>query len=362
MEFSKSAVNAQKRLDKNIGETFKEYKARMLKEEQEKENARTNNLIEQADLVNAKRNRERERLNEANKRINYENLSTVIGLTEALTEVVKHSLLLDLEEYSKINENYEDFIRSNIRSFLENADLNLNIDNPNTLQLIETMNKMRPALENGIYLTEAELKAQFNNKDIDENSQTDEFGRPSWNDANAAIDGLSCNVMDRVAEIIDNDTHAAQIVDDNLNAIVNPMSESTLLVRNERPRKTVLEVLALNEANEMLANNKGYNSDLALANAITYITILETLDASGLVSVGRDGYNAILEAAGERNQERRVAKHSHAINLLEKHEADEIKEKVSLVESKISARHANFKSFSEWKKEQNIITENTPNI
>lgn len=360
MEFSKSAVNAQKKLDKNIGETFKEYKARMLKEQEAIESERINNLIEQADLVNAKRNRERDRLNEANKKINYDNLSTVIGLTEALSRVVKASLLLNVEEYKLINENYEDFIKTNIRSFLENAELNLNINNENTIKLIEVINKMRPSVDNGIYLTEAELAKQFN--DIDPNDQPDEFGRPSWNDATKAIDNLSVNVMDRVAELVDNDVQQATVVNDNLNAIVNPMTENSLLVKNNRPRKTILEVLALNEANEMLANKKEYNSDLALANAITYITILETLDASGLVSVGKNGYNAILEAAGERNVERRVAKHSHAINLLENKDAEEIREKVTLVESKISARHANFKSFSDWKKERDVITENTPNI
>lgn len=358
MEFSKSTANTQKRIDSNIGEAFKAYKQRREQETLSEQASRDKVMTEQAELIYAKKNRERTKLQESTKRMEYDEKVTLIGLTEALTEVVKESLLLDLNEYAKINPNYEEFIRSNIKSFLENAEINENITNQYTLTLIENMNALKPSLENGICLTEAELIENFQQKPEKEDlDKLDAFGRPSYNQCDAAIDGLSCNVMDRVAELIDNEREAVQQVDDQLNAMVTPMGvneSSQLLVRNVKPQKTVLEVLSINEANEMIKNGQEYNPDLALANAITYITVLEALDASGLVSFGKEGYRAIMEAAGEYKREKRIAPQSHPINIVEKADEEAIKERVAMIESQVSeARLSGFKSFSDWKKEKN---------
>jgi len=58
----------------------------------------------------------------------------------------------------------------------------------------------------------------------------------------------------------------------------------------ETPRKGILESLALNEAKEMLAEGKEYNGDLALANAIVHLTILETFNATGLIPISEMDY------------------------------------------------------------------------
>lgn len=362
MEYSKSLYNYKKRIDADRFESFQAYKKRREDEALMEQQKNKKIMEDYSDLANLKKNRERARLQEANRKMEYDEKVNVIGLTEALTAIVKKSLLLDIDEYAKLNENYEETIRSTIKDFLTKGNINENITNPNTLAIIESINAAKPKQEVGIYLNESELSTAYHyfNKpeaklDVD-NDAIGEYGAPSYNTCTKEIENLSCNVMDKVASQIDKDSRSAEEVDAQLNAIA--MTESKLLIRNDKPNRSVLEVLALNEAKEMIQEKKEYNSDLALANAITYITILETLDATGLITVGTEGYKAILEAAGEYDN-KRVAKSSHAINLLEEKDEQEIKEKVSLYESQVSsARHAGFKSFDDWKAERKTISLN----
>ena len=61
------------------------------------------------------------------------------------------------------------------------------------------------------------------------------------------------------------------------------------------PRPTgILEVLAFNEAKDMISEGKEYSADLAIANSIKYITILETLDETGILPMKRDHYERII--------------------------------------------------------------------
>ena len=62
----------------------------------------------------------------------------------------------------------------------------------------------------------------------------------------------------------------------------------------ETPKKNLLETLAFNEAMEMIAEGKAYNGDLALANSLMYITILETFNATGLLTITERDYADIV--------------------------------------------------------------------
>ena len=71
------------------------------------------------------------------------------------------------------------------------------------------------------------------------------------------------------------------------------ISESRKFFSEPRPTG-ILEVLAFNEAKDMISEGKEYSADLALANAIKYITILETLDETGIIPMKRDHYEKII--------------------------------------------------------------------
>ena len=340
-EMSKSTMNKAKRIDKQIGETFKEYQERKRLEEQAALDSQKTSMEKSLALQSQKYERIREHERAAKKAMLYEDTVNVIGLTEMLTRVVEQSLLLDLDEYKRLNENYHGFIKSTINDFLIKADINENIDNENTLGLYECVQAHKPAKEVGVYLTEAEIQDQYDDLPY-------EVGEDY-------IEALSGDIMDRVATMVDADKKVAGEIDGNLNAIAN-VNESVML-RNEEDQKTVLEVLALNEATDMVRNGKEYNADLALANAITYVTILETLDASGLVKIGKEGYRNILEAAGAKATPKNVNMKKPVV--LTENQETEVKRNVYQYTSRVEeARHAGFKSFSDWKKEKIQLTEN----
>jgi hypothetical protein len=62
---------------------------------------------------------------------------------------------------------------------------------------------------------------------------------------------------------------------------------------HEVPKKGILESLAFNEAMEMIKEGKEYNPDLALANALTYLTILETFNSTGLLKISKEDYKKL---------------------------------------------------------------------
>lgn len=340
IEISKSAVNRSKKIDSNIAEAFKEFKAKKAAEEKMLQESKDKKVYDTLyNSYGAKKDREREKSKLLTESLDYDNKATIAGLTSVLTKIVKESLLLDPEEYKAINENYEKTISDTIKTFLEKADLNENIDNPNTAKLLEFVEANKPSKEFGKYLTEAQLY--------------DEYGNKTYETVNNEMDELSGNVMDRVAQLIDTQRIESQNVNDNLNAITNMQeSERPALFRNDN-RKSILEVLALNEATEMVANGHPYNSDLALANAITYITVLETLDATGLVKVGKEGYRRLLEASGEITTPiRKIAAKASPMALQETEK--EVKSKYQILQEKINdSKTAGFVSFSDWKKSKN---------
>ena len=131
-EMSKSTMNKAKRIDKQIGETFKEYQERKRLEEQAALDSQKTSMEKSLTLQSQKYERIREHERAAKKAMLYEDTVNVIGLTEMLTRVVEQSLLLDLDEYKRLNENYHGFIKSTINDFLIKADINENIDNENT--------------------------------------------------------------------------------------------------------------------------------------------------------------------------------------------------------------------------------------
>lgn len=86
------------------------------------------------------------------------------------------------------------------------------------------------------------------------------------------------------------------------------------LVR-ETPRQGLIESLAVNEAMNMLAEGKEYDSDLCLAKAIMYVTITESMDALHLMKVDDIAYGKIINAAGGKClTENRISKSDKLYN------------------------------------------------
>lgn len=264
--------------------------------------------------------------------MNYSNHFTTIALTEALTKCAKNALLLDLDEYAKLNPNYENEMRETFKCFLESNSVNKDIQNKEIVELFESIKSETPPAQ--LYLTEDQEFDIVNSKIMSKDC------------VNRGLDSLCRDVRSRVADIVAKDQAAlaanqadldyaaekelevAPIVPvqpepmaadpyaplpdpeamspDQMGDAANqpmpaPVMESAkpkFRIAKDQVKSGIVETLTINEANKMLAEGKQYNSTLALANAIKYITILETLDAADIVSIGNDGYNRILSASG----------------------------------------------------------------
>jgi len=80
--------------------------------------------------------------------------------------------------------------------------------------------------------------------------------------------------------------------------------EETL--RRDIPRCGLIESLAVNEADNMLAKGENYDGDACLAKALMYVTITEAMDETGLMSLDEKSYaNVILNAGGTLNENKR---------------------------------------------------------
>lgn len=80
-------------------------------------------------------------------------------------------------------------------------------------------------------------------------------------------------------------------------------NKKNVLVREDL-HSGLLESLAVNKAKNLLSEGKPYNSDLCLADALMYITITETLNVSGIMTITESDYANIISAlSGNRLKE-----------------------------------------------------------
>lgn len=270
---------------------------------------------------------------EQDRTFSYKNNFIVKALTEALSSCANNALLLNAEEYEKINPNYKAEIKETIHSFLENAKIDPSKAkiNPDLLAIYEEIVKEVPPAD--LYLTEEdEEKVIYDN--IMSNSTV-----------NNKLDNICRDVRARVANIVTKDQEALVAEQDDLDYIANKeaqvapivpvqpepvvdapladpedpstdvvqqpetqpinnmpiqqtITESANIIRKKSKKHGIVETIAMNEATQMLAEGKAYDKTLAIANTVKFITVLETLDASGAVEIGPAGYNNILAASG----------------------------------------------------------------
>lgn len=287
----------------------------------------------------------------------YDGRVAKIGLEIALSEAAIRALPLDEEEYKKINPKYSDEIS---KSITEAMDGQIDVDGISApiKVILKGISEAAPAKSEGMLMEDQTLRDKLmtslqDNEDVDNAIDSlsatvrDNVAGIVANDQraadqiNSAIEDIK-TAKDIAAEKMGADqsaaAQAAQTADQQAqsqqaeaaaddpatydpNYIPDPSAEAapaaaapemgkdvsitvggtTVTVHNESysrnaPVKGIVEALALQESINMISNGQRYDSDLALANAIKTITVLETMNASGLVRVGRSGYARLLES------------------------------------------------------------------
>lgn len=299
-------------------------------EEKEKLEKQNKSLYEAAfTSIGGAFHKSRVKKEEAVRSIQYFDNYVTLALTEAFSFVAEKALLLDEEIYAELNPTYKTELSESIRSFLENAELNEQVNNPVVKELMEEISRNIPDAK--LHLTEEEERRYFHDTVLT---------KPQ---IQTGLDSLARDTRVRVANLVANDQKelakeqealdkikekemasapvipveqevAPEVQDEILPDVELPVEaqpepevapeeetaeEPTPFVQ-ESYKHRVIETLALNEASKMLEEGLEVNPDLALANTIKLVTVLETLDSSGLITIGRKGYENILKQSGVR--------------------------------------------------------------
>lgn len=259
------------------------YNKSLMESEEEKRLSEENSAMSGARFGYASTlERSKNRINSLNEEIRYNNTSSIIGMTEMVARVVEEALLLDEEEYAALNPNYRTEIREIISGFLTEGNINEEINNPETLRIMEHVARSLPNVKIGKTLTEEEIAKKVS----DDTSK----------EVDASIKGLSRNVSKKVAKIVDDEKKKA----DKINADVKksqkadeeaPVEEAEEYSADELIEAIANEELSVEELDAMLENGE--------ISEEVYNEVHDALESTGIMT----GEQPIPEEEGEAMEE-----------------------------------------------------------
>jgi hypothetical protein len=357
-QVSKKTLENNKRLEEQAEKALKFHHEKTISESKTREEKIKEAMIEAARFSQSSPfMRNKARVKALQESIQYNEKASNAVLSTILSSIVENALLLDTEEYSKLNPNFRKEIKETVSSMLAGGNLNTNISNKQTLTIMEHIARSIPDVKTGVYLTEEEISSIVS-------KETPER-------VNMSIDNLTSDVKERVANIVSSENEdiekiqkdidevisiseaakskraasqqmteqlppeayeeemspeemaqieqqqqqeaqGEEVPEDeylqyqqdgqsqvvipqtaNKNTAVEVAPDGTVRVNimrealyREHGKKGMLETLALNEALDMVSQGKPYNGDLAIANALKYLTIIETFKSSNLIKEG----------------------------------------------------------------------------
>ena len=343
----KKSLENSKRLENQANDSLKKYYDGLREEEQAKQAKLHETMISSAAFASSSacmKNKQRTQLLE--QQIKYNNRMATIVMTEYLSNIVEGALLVDTEEFAQLNPSYKADIRETVLAFLENADVESSVKDKRTLAIMEHIAREIPDVKTGIYLKEEEIVDLINkqtpeavNQSIDSlTADVQEKVANLVSQEQGEVQGIEDEIEKIVAiseaakskgqaaapaveevpaeeyveEVPMDDAQYEEVPEDEYYEYQQPdikPKETKIKISKdgqvevsikeafikETPRKGVLETLALNEALDMVKEGKEYNGDLAIANALMYITILETMNATGLLKLSKYDYQQLLK-------------------------------------------------------------------
>ena len=365
---SRKSLEEAKRIEKQTNDYLKAHDAKLREEKELLEKKKTEELNSKLGFSPRSayaKSKQRVKLMES--AINYNKKATTAVMADLLSNLAERSLLVDTEEYSKLNPGYRHDIKETVVELLQNADLESNITNKRTLKLMEFVARSIPDAKTGVYLKEEEIVdmvKKMSPKEIEDS--LDELSHDVKDEVANLVSkeqGDVNQIQDEVAEIVavsealkgqqqeempaeelpaeevpaeeipageeqveelpaeempaqevpseeEEDEYAeyqqsltpGTVQQKETNLEVAPDGTIRINVLRERflrehPKSGVLESLALNEAMDMIKEGKPYNGNLAIANALMYVTVLETFNKAGLIKLDRDELKRIARVA-----------------------------------------------------------------
>lgn len=321
-------------------------------------------------------------------------------LTEAIKRIVSESLLLDAGLYKAINESYEEDVVNDIKTLLNDKNIAAG-----KVHFSESM-KVIVSAADAIVPTYDDYVKLFESEEENKEDQLALFDKAlSKEEVKTAISSLSTEVKEKVAEIVQKEQEAAakdieligklndmnqereaaaqltatdeleqsaEIADASMDNAAEAIDQGEVMqkpepVVQERYQHGIIEAFMINESKNALKENLEFNSDLALAKAIQFVTITETFSSTGLLDVTDETYHDIIKASGLYKDVRDLGMSSKAAarmdNIAKKYEEEENKYQDAYKPDVAGApRHdategKQIKTYAEWKKEQESAAE-----
>lgn len=195
---NKAVLDKNVRLEKQADKYLAEMLSKQREEKETKEKALNEAALSSARFgYAATMERSRNRVKSLQEELKYTNTASTVAMTEMISRVVENSLLLDEEEFAKLNPTYKKDIRETVRGLLESGAFHES-SNPDALTIVNYVASTLPNVQDGKYLTEDDISGMFAQK--------------SPVEVEKAINDLSGNVSNRVAILVEKEQKKAKDV------------------------------------------------------------------------------------------------------------------------------------------------------
>jgi hypothetical protein len=205
-QVSKKTVDRSKRIEAQREKFLEQHQTKLREEAAAAEKLKQDQILSNARFSQASpyiKNKERVKI--AEQTVRYADRVSTAVMTNILSTLVEKSLLLDESEYVKLNPDYKKTIRETVKSFLESGDLENSITDKRTLLIMEHIAKSIPEPKTGIYLKEEDI--------------IDMVKKSTPAEINSAIDSLSGNIKERVANIVVKEQDEAKEIEQDVKEV-----------------------------------------------------------------------------------------------------------------------------------------------
>ena len=187
------------------------------------------------------------------------------AMIEIFADIVDSSLVLD-EDYTEINPNYRLDLEDILENIFNQGDINTDVTNEDTVAVFEAVYISTPLYEEA--------------KDEDIKEVSKKVAGKAKDKADKAINSLISDTKGKVVDTLQNEKKQADSINKD---IEKTLKEDFNGFYKEENSVTLFEMLCANDAKVQIQESGEYNSELAVSNGILSLTILEALNAAGLV-------------------------------------------------------------------------------
>lgn len=266
---TKREIEKRKKIERGIQESLEYFQNKLNEEKVQKEIEANTELYRNAKKQYAEQIRRRRELLIENHNINTFRENMIQELIEdQIVELVLQSLLLD-EEYFEKNPDYLKTIKETVSTILEVAPINEDIEDEDANSIIDFIAYSTPWYNKEILNEAEEIKNNIKKNSEEKIAQ--------------AMKKLSKKVIKEVTKTIDDEINKANEIENEIAAIMKESNDNVLY--RERQLNGLLETIAVADAKQQIEKYGDYDRDLAISNAILMLTIFESVNAMGVVTI-----------------------------------------------------------------------------